>query len=144
MTNLSYHGNQLYFGRNTITALADELGTPVFVVDEVQLQSNFKSLTAGMVSSGVQPLIRYCAKTNNEAHVLGVMASLGSHVMVSHQAEAELALRCGFSPDKVSYQRPVFLENEVRSILEKGVSLIHIYRYQDIPKITTLATELKI
>jgi diaminopimelate decarboxylase len=96
-----------------------------------------------MVSSGVQPLIRYCAKTNNEAHILGVMASLGSHVMVSHEAESELALTCGFSPDKVAYQRPVFLESEVRSVLEKGVSLIHIYRNQDIPKIASLADQLK-
>jgi diaminopimelate decarboxylase len=144
MTKLTYHENHLYFGDKSVTTLAEKLGTPVFIFSEAQIRENFEALITGLKRSGVQPLIRYCAKTNNEAQILRTLASTESHVMVSHGAETELAIECGFSPDRIAYQRPVFLEDEVRSVLEKGVSLVHIYRYQDVSKIASLAGELNI
>jgi len=144
MPILKYHDKHLHFDQKAVSTLADELGTPVFIVSEAQLRGNFEIITSGLKRSGVQPLLRYCAKTNNEAQILRTLASTESHVMVSHGAEAELALKCGFSMDRIAYQRPVFLEGEVRSVLEKGVSSFHIYRYQDVSKIASLASEFNI
>ena len=108
---LSYQGNLLHFDGSSIKTLASQIDTPVFIASENQLLNNFRTLNNSFVKSGVQPLIRYCAKTNNEAFVLRALAATGSHVMVSHDAEAALALECGFSPDRIACQRPVFVEH---------------------------------
>jgi diaminopimelate decarboxylase len=141
---LNYQENKLHFEGRSVKALASEVDTPVFIASENQLLSNFRTLYGSFLDSGVQPLIRYCAKTNNEAFVLQALASTESHVMVSHEAEAELALECGFPPERIAYQRPVFIEHEVRAILKKGIPLVHVYRYQDLLKIASLAGKLGI
>jgi diaminopimelate decarboxylase len=141
---LSYQGNLLHFEGRSVKTLASEIDTPVFIASENQLLSNFRTIYDSFKDCDVQPLIRYCAKTNNEAFVIRALAASESHVMVTHDAEAALALECGFPPDKIAYQRPVFIEHEVRAVLKKGVPLIHLYRYQDLLKIVSLANELQI
>ena len=124
-----------------IQRLADELGTPFFLVSEARLRANYQALARGFLNSDVQATIRYCAKTNAEPGVLRVLAACGSHVLVSHLAELQLALRCGFTPEKIAFQRPVLLRDEARAVVEAGVSLVHLYRLQDLPLIEKAAAE---
>src|SRR5439155_23362375 len=96
----------------------------------------------GLGAFGAEVTIRYCAKTNNEAGVLRILAACGSHVLTSHPAEVELGLRCGFPPGRVAYQQPVLLEAEVRAVLQAGVAWLHVYRLDDIPILAKAASEL--
>ncbi|MBI4456400.1 MAG: hypothetical protein HY644_10925, partial [Acidobacteria bacterium] len=67
-----------------------------------------------------------------EPGVLRILAACGSEIMVSHPAEARLALNCGFPSASVAYQRPVLLEEEIRDVLNVGIDFLHAFRLQDL------------
>lgn len=139
---LSYEGRQLCLERRSVKELADKLGTPLFLLSESRLQANYNALARGLSHVGTKATVRYCAKTNNESAVLAILAACGSHVLVSHPVEAQLALNCGFAPEKIAYQRPVLLEEEVRVLLNAGIAFFHAHRLQDLPVIERVASEL--
>ncbi len=141
MPVLRYQDGHLCMEGRPIYRLADDLGTPFFLVSEARLRANYHALARGLLNSDVQATIRYCAKTNAEPGVLGVLAACGSHVLVSHLAELQVALRCGFTPEKIAFQRPVLLKDEAWAAVEAGVNLLHVYRPQDIPIIEKAAAE---
>lgn len=112
--------------------LAGRLGTPFFLISEARLRVNYRALERGLAEAGPGSLLRYCAKTNHEAAVLETLAGCGSHLLASHAAEAALALRCGFPPERIAYARPVLTPEELGPVLAAGVPLIHAHRPADL------------
>lgn len=141
---LNYRNGVLHLEEKSLKSLADEVGTPVFLFSESQLRANYTALMQGLSAHGRAAIIRYCAKTNNESAVLTTLAACGSEVMVSHLGEAQLALQCGFAPDKIAYQRPVIVEEEVRAVLKAGITLFHAYGMQDLQLIEEVTSSLGI
>jgi diaminopimelate decarboxylase len=129
---LSYGGGVLRMEGTPLAELARSLGTPFFLFSEARLRSNYQALERGLSEAGAGTVLRYCAKTNHEAAVLETLARCGSHLLASHAAEVELALRCGFAPERIAFARPVLIPEELSSILAAGVSLIHVHRPDDL------------
>ena len=100
-----------------LEGLAARLGTPFFLISEARLRANYRALERGLAGAGPGSLLRYCAKANHEAAVLETLARCGSHLLASHAAEVELALRCGFPPERIAYARPVLLPEELSAVL---------------------------
>ena len=124
---LSYRDNMLPIEGKSLQKIAEELETPFFLFSESRIRQNYAALERGLSSSDVRVKIRYCAKTNNEAGVLRLLADCGSDILVSHLSEAQLALQCGYPPEKIAFQRPVLNEDEVRGALALGVTFFHAY-----------------
>ena len=139
---LRYKDGILYCDERPLRDLVRETDTPFFLLSEAQLRANYAALDHGLAQSGVPATIRYCAKTNNEAGVLRVLAACGSEVMTSHPAEVQLALRCGFAPEGIAYQRPVLAEHEVEQVLKEGITLLHAYRHEDLEILDKVAARL--
>ncbi len=140
---LSYETNRLYFDSISLERLADDVQTPFFLVSERSLEANYHAIQYGLSTPGPRALIRYCAKTNNEAGVLRVLAGLGSSVLVSHLAEAQLALHCGFPPERIAFQRPVLDGDEVRRAVSTGINFFHAFRATDLDLLDEIASEQK-
>ncbi len=120
--------------------LAQSLGTPFFLFSEARLRANYQALERGLSAAGaVPPVLRYCAKTNHEAAVLETLARCGSHLLASHAAEVELAVRCGFAPERIAFARPVLAPAELSAVLAAGVSLVHVHRPDDLPLVEAAA-----
>ena len=122
-----------------LAALADGLTTPCFLFFEARLEENLRQLRDGLSAGGVRPTIRYCAKTNHEAGLLRRFAAWGCEVLVSHVAELDLALACGFAAERVAYQRPVLAAEEVSACLGRGVTLLHAQRLDDLDLLAAAA-----
>ncbi len=140
--SLGYRERLLHLDGVPLTSIADEVGTPAFVLSETALVANTRALADGLGRAGTEVRIRYCAKTNNEAGVLATLARLGCHCLVSHPAELTLALRCGFPPERLAYQRPLLTRQEIAEVLGKGVALLHVHRLEELPRIAEVATEI--
>jgi diaminopimelate decarboxylase len=138
---LSYQDNILHIEGKSLQKLAEEIETPFFLLSESRIRGNYYALESGLSSSDVRIIIRYCAKTNNEAGVLRLLSDCGSDIMVSHLAEAQLALQCGYSPEKIAFQRPVLNEEEVRSVLALGVTFFHAYSMRHLDILKRIANE---
>lgn len=136
---LGYQAGGLTMDGVPIGALADRLGTPFFLFSAARLRANYDALRRGLAGSGLDVTIRYCAKTNHEAAILSALASWGSHVVVSHGAEAALALRCGFLPETIAYQRPLLDAAEIEAALAAGIDFFHAYRPTDLRLLADVA-----
>ncbi|MEA2605107.1 MAG: diaminopimelate decarboxylase [Acidobacteriota bacterium] len=130
---LGYEGGVLRMEGTPLPELARSLGTPFFLFSEARLRSNYQALERGLSQAGAGTVLRYCAKTNHEAAVLQTLARCGSHLLASHAAEVELALRCGFAPERIAFARPVLMPAELSSVVAAGVPLVHVHRPDDLP-----------
>jgi diaminopimelate decarboxylase len=130
---LAYDSGGLHMEGTPLVELVRTLGTPFFLFSEARLRFNYQALERGLSEAGAGTALRYCAKTNHEAAVLETLARCGSHLLASHGAEVELALRCGFAPERIAFARPVLIPTELDSVLAAGVPLIHAHRPEDLP-----------
>ncbi|HTG35463.1 MAG TPA: alanine racemase [Thermoanaerobaculia bacterium] len=128
MDFLGYQDGVLCMEGVPMPGLAERLGTPFFLISEARLRANYQALERGLAGA----VLRYCAKTNHEAAVLETLARCGSYLLASHAAEVELALRCGFPPERIAYARPVLLPEELSAVLAAGVPLVHVHRPEDL------------
>jgi diaminopimelate decarboxylase len=136
---LGYEDGVLRMEGLSLPELVQSLGTPFFLFSEARLRSNYQALERGLSAAGAATVLRYCAKTNHEAAVLETLARCDSHLLASHGAEVELALRCGFAPERIAFARPVLIPAELGSVLAAGVSLIHVHRPADLPLVEEAA-----
>lgn len=130
---LDYAGGFLRMEGIVLADLAERLGPPFFLISEARLRANYQALERGLSRAGPGAVLRYCAKTNHEAAVLELLAGCGSHLLASHAAEAALAIRCGFPPERIAYARPVLTAEELGSVLAAGVPMVHVHRPGDLP-----------
>jgi diaminopimelate decarboxylase len=141
---LDYAGGVLRMEGVSLAELAERLGTPFFLIGESRLRDNYRALERGLAVSGMGSgtVLRYCAKTNREAAVLETMSALGAHLLASHAAEAALAVRCGFPPERIAYARPVLTPEELDAALGLGVPLFHIHHPDDLAKLEAAAAQV--
>ena len=128
MDFLGYRDGVLCMEGVPLPELAARFGTPFFLISEARLRANYQALERGLPGA----VLRYCAKTNHEAAVLETLARCGSHLLASHAVEVELALRCGFPPERIAYARPVLIPAELEAVLAAGVPLVHVHRPDDL------------
>jgi len=128
MDFLGYRDGVLCMDGVPLPDLAERLGTPFFLIGEARLLANYRALERGLAGA----VLRYCAKTNHEAAVLETLARCGSHLLASHRAEVELAMRCGFPPERIAYARPVLIPAELEAVLAAGVPMVHAHRLADL------------
>lgn len=136
---LDYAGGVLRMEEVPLAELAERLGSPFFLISASRLRTNYQALERGLAAAGPGTVLRYCAKTNREASVLEVMGALGSHLLASHAAEAALAVRCGFPPERIAYARPVLTPEELDAALGLGVPLFHVHHPDDLVKLEAAA-----
>lgn len=129
---LAYRQGGLEMDGVALGELAARHGTPFFLVSERRLIANYRALADGLGGASAGVTLRYCAKANNEAGVLAVLAREGSSLLASHLAEVELALACGFPASRIAYQRPSPPPAEVAAVLAAGVRLVHAFRPEDL------------
>jgi len=129
---LGYHDGRLCLDDTPLAAIVARHGTPLFVISEAQLHANYEQLCRGLATTTGETRVRYCVKTNNEAGVLALLAARGAHALVSHPAELELALACGFSPARLAYQRPVVTEEDAEAVARAGVACVHAFAEADL------------
>jgi diaminopimelate decarboxylase len=136
---LDYRDGALCLDGVPLAGLAERFGTPFFLLGERRLIANYRALERGLAAAGPGAVVRYCAKTNHEAAVLEPLARCGSHLLASHAAEVELALRCGFPPERIAYARPVLTPEELEAVVAAGVALVHVHRAADLDLLESVA-----
>jgi diaminopimelate decarboxylase len=131
---LAYRDGILELDGQSLADLAERRGTPLFVASERRVLASYEAVRAGLASAGPAEL-RYCAKTNNEAGILGALAAAGSSLLASHLGEVELALACGFPAERIALQRPLATVAELTAALSLGVTRLHATLPADVPRL---------
>jgi diaminopimelate decarboxylase len=111
-----------YFIQNQdILELCQSYGTPLYVYDGAKIEEKVNALKNAFV--GVDMKIKYACKANTNISLLKLMNKLGVEIDVVSPQEMAIALKAGFSPDKITYTSSGVSFDEIEECVAQNVSI---------------------
>src|SRR4030067_2025030 len=101
MNYIAYKENILTCEDIPLRELAEEYGTPLYVYSKNQILENYRSLRG--VLEDPNHRVCYALKANANHSILKLLAAEGAGADVVSAGEIYLALKAGFTPDKVVF-----------------------------------------
>jgi diaminopimelate decarboxylase len=121
--------------------LADELGTPLHVVDKGRLRQNYIDFRESFRRHYPHVEIGYSYKTNPLPGVLRSLHDFGASAEVISHFELWLALELGVPPERVIFNGPAKTTPGLSLAVSRGVGLINIDNLNEIDTIQHLASD---
>ena len=122
----------------TVSSLASEYGTPLFVYDADALAGQYNGLR-----SRLHPAVDlfYSLKANPNVAICSLLSSLGAGAEVSSLAELRTALRAGVAPADIVFPGPGKSRAELSACLEEGIEAIVCESLGELELINELARD---
>lgn len=113
-------GTELMAGGRSVTELAGEAGTPLYVYDGGLMAARVNALRAAM-PAGLG--LHYAIKANPLSAVVAHLARLVDGLDVASSGELERALATGITPARISFAGPGKTDAELRAAALAGVTI---------------------
>lgn len=140
MHDFKYKHHQLYCEGVSVAAIADAVGTPVYVYSHHTLLDHYTKLMQAFKS--VNPLICFSMKANSNLAILRTLVNAGAGLDVVSGGELYKALRVGCDPHKIVFASVGKTEQEIREALRVGILLFNVESLQELETIERLAAHL--
>lgn len=138
----TYNNEKLFCEEVSLSALAEEFGTPLYVYSKNFMQDRYKEFANAFAK--VPHQIFYAAKANFNLSVIKTFVSLGSGVDVNSEGELFRALKTGVRTDKIILTGVGKTEREIKSGIEKKVLMIKAESEEELHLINKLAASYQI
>lgn len=115
--------------------------TPAFVIDGEVLDGFVDRFAAALEGSWPHSILSYSFKTNSLPWLISYMRERGVWAEVVSDAEYELALALGYSPETIVYNGPIKSRRRLREALRAG-SIINLDAKREVTWTAELAREL--
>ncbi len=133
MPAFSYHNGALYAERVSLTAIAEEFGTPCYVYSRAGIEDAWRAFDRAF---GTRPhLVCYAVKANGNLAVLNLLARLGSGFDIVSVGELERVLAAGGDPGKIVFSGVGKRADEMLRALTVG---IHCFNVESLPELVRL------
>lgn len=106
---------------NSLTELADQFGSPLYVYDASKILSQYERLKQAF--SGVNIRIKYAAKALTNQAILKLLRKAGSGIDVVSIEELQLGLKAGFKPADIMFTPNCVDFQEIRDAVKTGVMI---------------------
>ncbi|GAA5032351.1 diaminopimelate decarboxylase [Actinopolymorpha pittospori] len=120
-----------------VTKLAEEFGTPAYVVDEDDFRGRCQAFRAGFDGWDVY----YAGKAFLCGAVARWVAEEGLRLDVCTGGELAVALRAGFPPERIAFHGNNKSEAELARALDAGVARIVVDSHDEITRLAKLAAD---
>ncbi|WP_088183380.1 diaminopimelate decarboxylase [Sphingobium sp. Z007] len=120
MDHFDYVNGAMQVEQVPLDAIADAVGTPVYVYSTATLDRHVSVFRAGL-SALDNPLIAFAVKANPNAAVLATLAKLGLGADVVSGGELLRAIAAGIPADRIVFSGVGKTAQEMRLALEKGI-----------------------
>ena len=140
MENFVYKNGHLSAENVQLTAIAEQVGTPVYVYSANAFTKNFQAFS--QACQDIDALIAYSVKANSNLAVLSLLGGLGAGADVVSGGELQRALRAGISPEKIVFSGVGKSEAEMRMALEANIYQFNIESEPELVLLNSLACEL--
>lgn len=124
--NLHYQTNDkghLAIGGADALDLAQEYGTPLYVIDEMRVRDNYRRVYKAFSQEYKKFQIFYAAKANTNLAVLRILEEEGSGIDAVSTGEIYSALLSGFQPGRILYTGNNVTNSELEYALQSGVRI---------------------
>lgn len=131
---LEYRNNELHCEDVPLSELFLEFGTPLYVYSRSAFLENFRAIDHAL--HGIEHVTCYALKANSNLHILKALAEEGAGADVVSAGELLLALKAGFSPERIVFAGVGKREDEMELGLKEG---IHCFNVESIPELQLLS-----
>ncbi len=122
-----------------LNAIADALGTPVWVYGAGTLRRRLGELTDAL---GGLARVQYAVKANDHLAVLRVMAAGGAGADVVSGGELARARRAGIPPERIVFSGVGKTADEIRAALAAGIAQINVESAAELETIAAIAASM--
>jgi diaminopimelate decarboxylase len=139
MRDFNYRGNELFAENTSVTAIAEEFGTPTYVYSRATLERNFLAYSSALQDT--DHLICYAVKSNSNLAVLSVLARLGAGFDIVSGGELERVIAAGGDPSKVVFSGVAKQASEMAQALKAGIYCFNIESPTELERLNQVAGE---
>jgi diaminopimelate decarboxylase len=130
---------RIQIGGCDVIELAERFGTPAYVVAEDDLRARARAfLEALRAAAGARCDVVFASKAFPATAVMALFEQEGLGCDVASAGELHLALRAGFSPERLVMHGNARDEDELRAALEQRVGHIVVDNHDDIDRLERL------
>jgi diaminopimelate decarboxylase len=122
-----------------LRAIADAVGTPVYVYSAGHIREQYRALDA--VLAPVPHRICYSVKANGNLAILALIRSLGAGADIVSSGELARTLAAGFTGADVVFSGVGKTEDEMRAALEAGVGMINVESDEELSVLAAVARQ---
>jgi diaminopimelate decarboxylase len=130
---------RLLIGGCAVAELAEQYGTPAYLIDEGALRSTARTYVDAFTSRHPRSLVLFASKSFPSASVIGVVAEEGCGADTAAAGELGLALAAGADPGRTVFHGNAKTDDDIRAALDAHVRYIVVDNLDDVERIGRLA-----
>jgi diaminopimelate decarboxylase len=131
---------ELLCDRVPLSAIAESVGTPLYVYSASVLREQYDTLDRAF---GAYPhAIHYALKANSTLSVVRLLRGLGAGADANSIWEIEVARRAGFTPDDIVFTGVGKTPEELECAIDLGVKAINVESAGELARVETIAQRL--
>jgi len=137
MHHFEYRDGVLFAEEVSVTKLAENYGTPLYVYSAATFRRHFKAFDSAF--DGLDHLTCFSVKANSNLSVLRMLAEEGAGMDIVSGGELYRALKAGVDPKKIVYSGVGKRESEIREALGAGILMFNVESVAELIKIDEVA-----
>jgi diaminopimelate decarboxylase len=131
----------LEIGGCDVVDLAQEFGTPLYIVDEALIRENCRKYYQAFTGKAESDLVIYAGKAFLVMAMCRIIEEEGLGLDVVSGGELHIALQAGFPPEKIFFHGNNKSPAELRFALEKGVGRIVVDNFHELEVLQKIAED---
>jgi ornithine decarboxylase len=124
----------------SLAALADQFGSPLFVIDCARLRRQYRALAAAL--PGVD--LHYALKPLPDRTVVQVLAQEGAWFDLATNGEVDLVRDAGIPPRRCIHSHPIKRGSDIRHALDRRITTFVVDNAEEIAKFKAQRTRVKL
>lgn len=124
MRHFDFKDGELHAEGVSLTKVAADVGTPVYVYSSATLERHYRVFAEGL--KGVDALVAYSVKANSNIAVLQTLAKLGAGADVVSGGELARALIAGIPADRIVFSGVGKTRQEMEQALTAGIKMFNV------------------
>jgi len=139
---LTRNGGALSLGGVPLTAIAEQVGTPVYVYNAEAIRERYRALDTAL--GGLPHRICYAVKANSTLAVLRILRDLGAGADIVSAGEMSRALAAGFAPERIVFSGVGKATAELRQAVRARLGHLNVESIEELHRLAAIAEEERI
>ncbi len=138
MHHFAYSDGVLHAEDVSLPALADEVGTPLYVYSSATLERHYRVFSEAF--AGMDALVCYAMKANSNQAVLTTLAKLGAGMDVVSGGELQRALKAGVPGSRITFSGVGKTDAEIAAALDADILCFNVESEPELERLSAIAS----
>jgi len=133
--------HRMIIGGCAVADLAEQYGTPAYLIDEGALRDTARSYVEAFTSRHPRSLVLFASKSFPSASVIGVVSEEGCGADTAAAGELGMALAADTDPSRIVFHGNAKTDDDIRAAIDARVRYLVIDNLDDVERIGRLAQQ---